>query len=96
MSEKNKTTESEVVFVPRVNTGKGVEQSGKQYVYKIDYATPVEANDYAIRYCPEDYPKGYAKIKGGEEFETDFIVNNHAYDVYLGGNEMTKEEYERF
>lgn len=68
----------------------------KEYIYKLDYGVPVEANDYAIRYCKEDYPKCYAKIKGKGEFETDFTVNNTAYDIYLGGKEMTKEEYKAF
>jgi len=68
----------------------------KEYIYKIDYWTPVEANDYVIRYCNADYPNAYAKTKGQREFETNLKINNHAYDIYLGGKEITKEEYEAF
>jgi hypothetical protein len=51
--------------------------------------------DYAIRYTP-DRKEEYAKVKGGKEFKTDFVKNNTGYDVSLGGNKITKEEYDKF
>ncbi len=73
------------------------------FTYKIDNVTPPEAADYAIRYSNEGGDnklrrgkEEYAKTKGGEEFKTDLGENNTGYDVFLGGREVSKEEYEKF
>jgi len=63
------------------------------FIYKIDYGEPKSNNDYAIRYCVETEEE-YAKIKGQKEFKTDFKINNTAFDIYLGGIIITKEEYD--
>jgi len=87
---------SDVVFISSLKDEEKFGQKDGVFTYKIDHYEPKESNDYVIRYCDEDYPKGFAKLKGGEEFETDFTKNNHGYDVYLAGREITKEEYEAF
>ena len=37
-----------------------------------------------------------AIVSSGKEFKTDFKINNAAYEVYLSGVEITKEEYDKF
>lgn len=68
----------------------------EKFIYKADSDKTLEAMDYVIRFREEDYPKGFAKVKGGNEFKTDFTVNNTGYDVYRMGREISKEEYEIF
>lgn len=62
-----------------------------EYIYKYD-----SFEDYMVRFGREEYPKGYAKLRGKTEFETDFTVNNTGYEVALNGEEITKEEYDSF
>ena len=57
--------------------------------YKFD-----SYEDYKIRFCYEDYPFGYAKLRNGNEFATDFTKNNTGYEVYRMGKIVTKEEYD--
>ncbi len=61
------------------------------YIYKHD-----AHEEYMVRFRQDEYPKGYAKLKEGIEFATDFLVNNTGYEVYRVGKEVTKEEYEAF
>lgn len=61
------------------------------YTYRYD-----SFEDYVVRFRQDEYPKGYAKLRGGTEFETDFLVNNTGYEVYRTGKEVTKEEYNKF
>lgn len=63
------------------------------YTYKKDYTIPEDAVDYAIRYNSREV---YAKVKGGEEFKTDFVKNKTAADVEEGGKKITQEQYENF
>lgn len=67
-----------------------------EYIYKRDSQRTLEAFRYAIRYKKSEYPKGYAKVKGNKEFFTDFCENNTGFDVYLNGDEITREVYEAF
>ena len=64
-----------------------------EFTYKKDDCEPISASDCAIRYGGGEQ---YAKVKGGKEFKTDFRINNTAYEVYLSGIEITKEEYDNF
>lgn len=65
--------------------------SDSDYTYKYD-----DFEDYMVRFRQEDYPVGYAKLRGGTEFKTDFTKNNTGYEVYRIGLEVTKEEYGAF
>ena len=56
-----------------------------EFTYKKDDCEPISASDYAIRYGAGEQ---YAKVKGGKEFNTDFRINNSAYEVYLGQAEQ--------
>ncbi len=69
--------------------------SEDNFIYKLELGEPKENLDYAIRYN-ETTDEVYAKIKGREEFKTNFQKNGTAFDIYLSGTEMTREEYENF
>ncbi len=62
-----------------------------EYIYKYD-----DFEDYMVRFRQEKYPFGYAKLRDGIEFETDFTKNNTGYEVYRMGKIVTKEEYDAF
>ena len=68
-----------------------IQSSMSKYTYKYD-----SFEDYMVRFCQDEYPIGYAKLRGGSEVKTDFLKNNTGYEVYRTGQEVTKEEYESF
>lgn len=35
-------------------------------------------------------------VSSGKQFKTDFKINSAAYEVYVSGVEIIKEEYEKF
>ena len=35
-------------------------------------------------------------VSSGKQFDTDFKINSAAYEVYVSGVEIIKEEYEKF
>ncbi len=63
----------------------------EEYKYKFD-----SFEDYMVRFRQDEYPKGYAKLRDGIEFETDFTKNNTGYEVYRMGEDATKEQYDNF
>jgi hypothetical protein len=66
-----------------------------KFTYKIESCEPSSSADYAVRYNPSSL-EAYAKMRGGSEFKTDFKKNNTAYEVSLGGKEVSEKEYESF
>jgi hypothetical protein len=73
-----------------------------KFIYKIESCIPQLAAAYAIRYVfsedseSQNFKEEYAKTKGGKEFKTEFSKNNTGYEVFLGGRECSREEYELF
>ena len=62
-----------------------------EFIYKKE-RFDIGESEYAIRYRPGE---AYAKIKGEEEFKTDLLKNNTAYEITLDGTEDLQERVRR-